>query len=255
MLRPGSLPGELLRRPFTVAEALDRGVSRRVLDNSALRRPFAGERVPVGLPDDLRTLCRSAALVLPRHAALSHTTAAALLDLPLPRRLTGRDPVEASVPTGSVVPRIAGARVVEGLDPLAGLAGRRDVVRLRGLLPLTRYPVRSSMETLWRLLIIDAGIPEPRYDEPVFDRHGGWLATPDDQWPEVRVATEYEGLHHFEDARQWRRDIFRKELMEDEDWRVLRITRDDVLARPRRAIDRLWCVLDERGLPGLPPRP
>lgn len=305
MLRPGSLPDDLLRRPFTVAEALERGVTRRVLADDGLRRPFTGVRVHEGLPDDLRVLSRAAALVLPPRAALSHATAAALLDLPLPRGTTGRAPVEASVPTGGVVPRVRGLRVVEGLDPasvldlrglcvvgpertwcdlsrrmpdldalvlgdavvtraggpastaavLAGLAGHRDVVRLRGLLPRTRHPVRSGMETRWRLLIVEAGIPEPRYNQPVFDRWGGWLSTPDDQWPEVRVATEYEGLHHFDDARQWRRDIARKELMEDEHWRVLRITQDDVLVRPRRAIDRLWCVLHERGLRGLPPRP
>ena len=299
------LPVELRDRPFTVAEALALGVTRRTLDNPALRRPFTGVRVPEGVPDDLRTLAEAARLVLPPRAALSHATAAALLDLPLPRGLTGRDPVVASVPTSTVVPRIAGMRVVEGLDPgsawtlgrarvvdpastwcdlaphlsatdalvlgdavvtrlggtrqvaavLERRRGRRGVVRLRRLLALTRHPVRSAMETRWRLLVIGAGIPEPLYNAVVLDAAGGWLGTPDGQWPRVKVATEYEGLQHFSDPRQWREDIRRKELMEDEGWRVLRITQDDVLLRPLRAVDRLWCVLAERGLPGLPPRP
>ena len=299
------LPADLRDRPFTVAEALARGVTRRVLDNRGLRRPFTGVRVPAHLPDDLRTLAVAARLVLPPRAALSHATAAALLDLPLPRGVTGRDPLVASVPTSTVVPRIAGMEVLEGLDPssvitvrsarvvepastwcdlaprldgtdalvlgdavvtrLAGpqevaaavarRRGHRDVVRLRLLLPLTRHPVRSPMETRWRLLIIGAGIPEPLYNARVLDAAGGWLGTPDGQWPRVKVATEYEGLQHLRDPRQWRDDIRRKELMEDEGWRVLRITQDDVLLRPVHALDRLWCVLAERGLPGLPPRP
>lgn len=111
------------------------------------------------------------------------------------------------------------------------------------------------METRWRLVVAAAGIPEPLLNQPVRDHAGEWIACPDTQWPEVRVAAEYDGLHHYADARQWRHDIARKELMEDEGWRVLRITSDDVLLHPHRAVDRLWRALHDRGLPGLPPRP
>lgn len=294
-----------MRRPFAVAEALSRGVTRRVLDNPVLHRPFVGVRVHAGVPDDLAVHAAAAVLALPACAALSHATAAALLGLPLPVGVSGRDPVRASVPTGTVVPRLDGIHVLEGLDPtrvttvrglrvvtaartwvdlaprlgdvdalvlgdavltrcggphqvedvLATRAGHRGVVRLRALTARARYPVRSAMETRWRLMVAAAGIPEPLLNQPVRDRAGEWIACPDTQWPQVRVAAEYDGLHHYTDARQWRGDVARKELMEDEGWRVLRITSDDVFSRPHRAVDRLWCALHDRGLPDLPPRP
>lgn len=304
VLRAGSLPEDLSRRPFTVAEALARGVTRRTLDNPILLRPFVGVRVHAGVPDGLAVHAAAAVLALPASAALSHATAAALLGLPLPAGVSGRGPVRASVPALAVVPRIEGIDVREGLDPrqvtvvrglrvvaaartwvdlapelgdvdalvladavltrcggphqvddvLATRTGHRGVVRLRELGMRARYPVRSAMETRWRLMVAAAGIPAPLLNQPVRDHAGEWIACPDTQWPEVRVAAEYDGLHHCADARQWRHDIARKELMEDEGWRVLRITSDDVLLHPHRAVDRLWRVLHDRGLPGLPPR-
>ncbi len=83
---PSPLPADLAGRPFTVAEALERGVSRKVLRGQRLRAPFRGVRVPVLLPDDLPTRCAAAQLILPGDARFSHTTAALLHGLPLPSR-------------------------------------------------------------------------------------------------------------------------------------------------------------------------
>ena len=86
MPRPTPLPDDLAGRPFTVAEALERGVTRKVLRGQRLRAPFRGVRVPAALPDDLVTLCRAALLLLPDDARFSHLTAAWLHGIPLPGR-------------------------------------------------------------------------------------------------------------------------------------------------------------------------
>jgi hypothetical protein len=84
------LPPDLLSRPFTVAEALARGVTRKVLRGQRFRVPFRGVRVCRDLPDDLATLCRSALLLLPPDASFSHLTAAQLHGLPGSGRLMWR---------------------------------------------------------------------------------------------------------------------------------------------------------------------
>ncbi len=307
MLRRGSLPDDLLARPFTVSEALAAGVEPKVLRHPSLRRPSSGVRVPGHLPDDLPALCAAIAMVLPSSAAFSHATAAELRRLPLSPGSRGRPaPLPTiMVPTGSSVPRRRGVRSLEGLhlpsvqrvrglrvvgaeatwcdlavrlgdvdaivlgdavvtqghgpatllEELDRRAGRRGVVRLRGLAQQLRWPVRSAMETVWRLDVARAGIPEPVLNAPIFDGVGGWLGAPDLQWLEVKVASEYDGDGHRTDARQWREDVARRALMEDEGWWVQRVTAADVGRRSGPAIDRLWRALNHRGLFGLPPRP
>jgi very-short-patch-repair endonuclease len=81
-----ALPFALRQRPFRVREALRRGVSAGVLRSRVLQRPFHGIRC-WKVPTTHDELARA---VLPRlrgDQAFSHTTAAAMLGIPLPRRL------------------------------------------------------------------------------------------------------------------------------------------------------------------------
>jgi hypothetical protein len=116
------LPPALARRPFTVAEGRAAGLSPDDLRSPALRAPFRGVRVAAGLPESLALRCRSAALVLPASAAFDGVTAAALLDLPLPRHLDPVRPVVVRVPPGGPEPRVRGVRVRVG--PVAPSSGR-----------------------------------------------------------------------------------------------------------------------------------
>ena len=125
--------------------------------------------------------------------------------------------------------------------------GEPGVVRLREVLALVRHPVDSPMETRTRLLVVGAGIPEPVCGRPVVV-DGGWIATPDLSWPQVRVALEYDGGHHRRDARQWANDIRRRQLLEAHGWRVLVITAADVLRWPDQTAAMVAQVLRERGL-------
>jgi len=85
-----TFPMALRGRPFRVREALHRGVSAGRLRTRALLRPFHGIRAWTR-PTTHEQRARA---VLPRlrpDQAFSHTTAAAMLGIPLPRRLE-RDP-------------------------------------------------------------------------------------------------------------------------------------------------------------------
>jgi very-short-patch-repair endonuclease len=90
------------------------------------------------------------------------------------------------------------------------------------------------MESLVRWTLVLARLPEPRINADVFDSHGGWIARPDLSWPDRRIAIEYDGRHHFTDARQWENDIARRHNLEDEAWAVRVVTARDVLVQPRR---------------------
>lgn len=96
------------------------GLSPDDLRSPSLRAPFRGVRVAAGLPDSLALRCRAAALALPASAAFDGVTAAALLDLPLPRLDPAR-PVVVRVPPGGPEPRVRGVRVRIGpVGPSSG---------------------------------------------------------------------------------------------------------------------------------------
>lgn len=81
----------------------------------------------------------------------------------------------------------------------------------RDAVPLGDENTWSPMEVLMRLVwSLDAGLPLPLTNRPVFDRHGTHLGTPDLIDPEAGVAGEYEGSLHLA-AGQRRRDLKREE--------------------------------------------
>ncbi len=122
-------------------------------------------------------------------------------------------------------------------------AGRRPGVRLlRAALPLVRPRVDSRTETLLRLAIGDAGLPEPVTGFAV--AVGTTIvAQVDLAYPRERVAIEYEGEHHLTDPDQWARDIRRYERLADAGWRVIRVTKDDLFRHRPTLIRRIRAAL------------
>jgi hypothetical protein len=102
-----AIPPQLLRRPFTVAEARRLGVSADVLRGRRFRAPFRGVRVPADLPDDLTTLCRAASLILPDDARFCGPTAATLHAIPLPPRATATPLAVATSTRGLAIRGVA----------------------------------------------------------------------------------------------------------------------------------------------------
>lgn len=146
------------------------------------------------------------------------------------------------------VPRIPGPAprierkawgTVRELEAAVRAGRRRGAAALRGALPRIRGGVASRMETWVRLIIVDAGLPEPRTDHDVFDSHDRFVGCVDLAYPRLRIAIEYEGDQHRTDPRQWQRDIEKHERLADLGWRVIRISRDHVFGDPGSIVVRV----------------
>ena len=105
-------PEEPSPRVLTREQAIADGLTPSQLRNRDVRRPFRDRYVLDGQPLSRAEQCLAALSVLSPAAVISHTTAAALWRLPLPSALAGTafDPIDVSVPAGSVVPAVRGVR-------------------------------------------------------------------------------------------------------------------------------------------------
>jgi hypothetical protein len=95
------LPAGFADRAFSVAEADKAGLGEGRLRGQDLTRPLHGLRSASELTafGQVRQLAAGAALLLPDDVAFSHCTAAALLDLPLPRMLEHGTPLHVMRPS------------------------------------------------------------------------------------------------------------------------------------------------------------
>ncbi|MDQ2757668.1 MAG: hypothetical protein M3Y71_14090 [Actinomycetota bacterium] len=121
-------------------------------------------------------------------------------------------------------------------DPLVKAVARRGRVphRSRSALSLVRVGSASPMESRSRLVFIRAGLPEPELNAAVTDDGDEWIATGDFVWRRRRVMAEYQGEYHFADFDQGDRDITRRLLAQDHDWRYVEITKRDIFETVRR---------------------
>ncbi|MFF1572977.1 endonuclease domain-containing protein [Leifsonia sp. NPDC058292] len=158
----------------------------------------------------------------------------------------------AMIPPGDLV--AAGDYLVGGGSPLCTLdeliletamrAGRRGAARAADAIRHVRVGSESPQETRLRLLLVARGLPEPELNHEIRSPAGAFLARVDLAYPGRRLAIEYEGDVHRVDLNVFRRDIARRERVEDLGWRMLRVTADDLhpdsegrlVARVRRAI-------------------
>lgn len=118
-------------------------------------------------------------------------------------------------------------------------AGRRvGRDRLRVALPRVSTRSRSRAETWARLILVDAGLPEPLANHDVVEG-GAWLGQVDLAYPELKLAIEYEGEHHLTDPAQWAEDIARMDRLVEAGWRVIRVTKSEVFHDPARLVARV----------------
>ncbi|MGH3506715.1 MAG: hypothetical protein ACRDO2_05880 [Nocardioidaceae bacterium] len=94
--------------------------------------------------------------------------------------------------------------------------------------PRTASPPESRMRLAWML---DAGLPRPLVNPPIFDREGRLLGFADAFDPESATLLEYDSDNH-RDLEYHTADNNREELFEDHGATVCRVTRLD-LSRPR----------------------
>ena len=115
------------------------------------------------------------------------------------------------------------------LDGLRSLVGRhpnlQGVVRARDALDLIRVGSDSAPESLLRLAMSDAGLPEPDLQLSLRDADGV-SPSADLGYRHRRVAIQYDGEHHLLDA-QSLSDRRRNKAFESAGWTVLIFDKDD----------------------------
>ena len=116
---------------------------------------------------------------------------------------------------------------------------------------LARDGVDSPMETRLRLLIVLAGLPEPRVDLILRARDGSWRRRFNLAYEPLRLIVEYDGRQHSEDTEQWLTDIDRREELDRRGWRLVVITREGIYNDPLRTLVRVRDALRDCGAVGL----
>lgn len=117
-------------------------------------------------------------------------------------------------------------------------AGRRGIVAVRGLIPLTVAEAESPMESEARLAMIDGGLPIPKLQFEILDGNRRRRRV-DFAWPDQQVAAEYDGVDWHSGAEAMRRDRERQAALLDVGWVVIPIVFDDVRYRAWDFVSRI----------------
>ncbi len=127
-----------------------------------------------------------------------------------------------------------------------GFSGQRGVRNVRAALERVRINVDSRPETWTRLILVDAGLPEPIVNLPLYSTEGERLGKPDLVYPWARTLFEYEGDEHRVSKARFRRDIARRERFEANEWRVIRVIPNDVFTEPAQFVARVRKILAQQ---------
>jgi len=145
-----------------------------------------------------------------------------------------------------------GLTTIDDLRAYVDLRHLDGVRRARRIVPLVRAGAESPPETLVRLMLRFARLPEPEVNGVIADTLGQFLARGDLVFRAWKVVVEYDGAHHRTDAHTWAHDLRRRELLEAAGWIVIVITATD-LSRPTEVVTRVHEALVRHDYVG--PRP
>ncbi|AFR30317.1 DUF559 domain-containing protein [Arthrobacter sp. Rue61a] len=127
------------------------------------------------------------------------------------------------------------------LEALRKMVGRhknlQGVVRAREALDLMRVGADSAPESLLRLAMLDAGIPEPELQVQLRP-NDPFSPSADLGYRDRRVAMQYDGDHHLEQE-QILRDRRRDKSFEAAGWTVLKFGKDDLADNFSSAIQKI----------------
>lgn len=153
----------------------------------------------------------------------------------------------------------AGEFLVSGDSPLASIDELRAEVEvmgdmrhgiLRRALGEMRVGSRSPRETHFRLALVRAGLPEPEINWTLRSELGAFVAELDLAYPKWRVAPEYDGRVHAEDAAQFARDADRWDRIRAEGWDHVRILNHHMTGGGATAIRKVRDALHRAGWQG-----
>jgi len=120
--------------------------------------------------------------------------------------------------------------------------GARGIRRLMNVLSLADPGAESVQETRLRMCLVGAGLPRPETQIELCGPDGRTIRL-DMGWREQRVAAEFDGAQHWGDSVQHRRDIERQENIASMGWRLVRVSRDQLINQPLAVVHRVRVAL------------
>lgn len=123
------------------------------------------------------------------------------------------------------------------VEVLGRLGPRRGTAKLAQIVATGPAPTRSELEDAVLDLILRGGLTHPRVNVPLF--LAGRRTVPDFRWPEQRLVVEADGAVWHDNKLAREDDAERQALLEAHGERVLRVTWDQALARPRQTLSRI----------------
>jgi hypothetical protein len=145
----------------------------------------------------------------------------------------------------------AGHTSPERLIEVAAQWNGRGCRLARRAASLAREGVDSPQETRLRLLLVLAGLPEPRVNLIIRGRDGSWRRRYDLAYEYLRLIIEYDGRKHADDTQQWLTDIFRREELDQMHWRLIVVTSEGIYQEPLRTLERVRDALLQCGATGI----
>jgi len=139
---------------------------------------------------------------------------------------------------------------LEQLRQRAGRFSGRGSRAVASAMPQVRERVESRPETLLRLLLVRAGLPEPEVGVDIYDANGTWLGRADQLFRRWRVISEYDGEQHRTSSRQYDRDESRIEAFNRAGYPTVRIRKQQLFGRPEVAVERVARALRDAGWRG-----
>lgn len=143
------------------------------------------------------------------------------------------------------------SRATDQLAKAVAVHKGRGALMARRALTLVRAGAESPRESLVRLLLVLAGLPEPRCNVDV-GAAAGFIGRGDMVYDEYGLVVEYDGRQHAESPDQWERDFDRLDDFADSRWRHARVTAFR-LRRPRDVARRVHAALATAGYCGPAP--
>ena len=123
----------------------------------------------------------------------------------------------------------------------------RGAGRAASACDLVRQGAESRPETLLRLLLQRAGLPEPQPNREVRDDAGRWLGRADLVYANFRTVVEYDGDQHRSSRAQYEKDIVRWERFIAADWRVVKVRAGGLFSAPETTVQRVRSALHAGG--------
>ncbi len=104
----------------------------------------------------------------------------------------------------------------------------------------------SVLESLCRLLLIQAGLAPEVTQLLVRSRDGGRIGRVDFAWPSARLVVEVDGFAFHADRESYREDRRRSNALQRAGWVVLRFSWEDVVHTPQLVVAAVREVLSHR---------